>query len=205
MSLLPCHLASLAFYKATFYLLAEYSTESAMENGGESATNVSSLGTCEEVIEYTEGSLTNRTLFAPLIVGDYNLPNRIIMAPMTRGRALEGAVPSDLMVAYYAQRADAGLIITEATSVSPQGYGWMNTPGIWNDAQENGWKAVTAAVHAKNGRIFLQLWHTGRVSHPEFLNGELPVGPSEIAARGNAHVPSGKKPNRYGPSDESWL
>jgi len=137
---------------------------------------------------------TTTTLFDPITLGDYHLPNRIIMAPMTRGRAEEKAVPGDLMVAYYSARADAGLIITEATAISPQGYGWPNSPGIWTDAQEKGWKAVTDAVHNKKGHIFLQLWHTGRVSHPDFLSGELPVAPSEIAAQGEAHTPLGKKP-----------
>jgi len=136
---------------------------------------------------------TTTTLFDPITLGDYHLPNRIIMAPMTRGRAEEKAIPGDLMVTYYGARADAGLIITEATAISPQGYGWLNTPGIWTDAQEKGWKAVTDVVHNKKGRIFLQLWHMGRVSHPDFLSGELPVAPSEIAARGNSHTPLGKK------------
>lgn len=138
--------------------------------------------------------LTKKTIFDPITIGEYVLPNRIFMAPMTRGRAMEEAIPGDLMAEYYAQRASAGLIITEATTIIPQGYGWKNTPGIWNEAQQKGWKAVTAAVHEKEGHIFLQLWHTGRVSHPDFLKGELPVGPSEIAARGVSHTPSGKKP-----------
>lgn len=132
-------------------------------------------------------------LFDPITVGDYLLPNAIIMAPMTRGRAEEGGVPVELMADYYSARADAGLIITEATAISPQGHGWLNAPGIWTDAQEEGWKAVTNAVHAKGGRIFLQLWHMGRVSHPDFLEGKMPVAPSAIAAQGETHTPLGKK------------
>lgn len=134
------------------------------------------------------------TLFDPITLGKYNLPNRIFMSPMTRGRAEAGAVPTKIMADYYAMRADAGLLITEATAISPQGYGWLNAPGIWTDAQEKGWKIITDAVHAKGGRIFLQLWHTGRVSHPDFLDGQLPVGPSAIAAQGVSHTPLGKKP-----------
>ena len=133
------------------------------------------------------------TLFDPLTLGKYHLPNRIFMSPMTRGRAGAGAVPSSFVADYYAARADAGLLITEATAISPQGYGWFNAPGIWTDAQEQGWKHVTDAVHAKGGRIFLQLWHMGRVSHPDFLEGNLPVGPSAIAAKGETHTPLGKK------------
>lgn len=135
-----------------------------------------------------------KTLFDPITIGKFNLPNRIIMAPMTRGRADPGYIPNSLMADYYALRANAGLIITEATAISPQGYGWLNAPGIWSDAQIAGWKLVTDAVHAKGGRIFMQLWHTGRVSHPDFLNGELPVAPSAIAANGETHTPLGKKP-----------
>lgn len=133
------------------------------------------------------------TLFDPIIIGDYRFSNRIIMAPMTRGRAEDGAVPGKLMEDYYASRAGAGLIITEATAISPQGQGWLNAPGIWTDAQEKGWRAVTDAIHAKRGHIFLQLWHMGRVSHPDFLGGKLPVGPSAIAAQGETNTPLGKK------------
>jgi len=106
-------------------------------------------------------TLITTTLFDPMTLGNYHLPNRIIMAPMTRGRALEGAIPGDLMVEYYAARVEAGLIITEATAISPQGYGWWHTPGIWNDAQEKGWKAITSAVHAKGGRIFFAVMAYG--------------------------------------------
>lgn len=134
-----------------------------------------------------------KTLFSPLPLGAITLPNRIIMAPLTRGRADEGAIPNSLMAEYYSQRADAGLIISEATAISTEGYGWAGAPGIWNDAQVNGWKPITQAVHAKGGHMFMQLWHMGRVSHPDFHNGALPVAPSAIAAKGQSTTPSGKK------------
>ena len=130
----------------------------------------------------------------PITIGKTSLKNRIIMAPMTRGRASAGAIPNVDMAEYYSERASAGLIITEATAVVEQGYGWVGAPGIWNDAQAEGWKLVTSAVHGKGGQIYLQLWHMGRVSHPDFLGGNLPVAPSAIAANGDAHTPSGKKP-----------
>ena len=133
------------------------------------------------------------TIFEPLSLGVLTLPNRIIMAPLTRGRADEGSIPNAMMAEYYALRAEAGLIISEATAISPQAYGWLGAPGIWNDAQAVGWKLVTNAVHVKGGRMFLQLWHMGRISHPDFQNGELPVAPSAIAAVGQSHTPSGKK------------
>jgi N-ethylmaleimide reductase len=98
------------------------------------------------------------------------------------------------MAEYYAQRAGAGLIITEGTAISPQGYGWVGSPGIYNQAHVSGWRDVTEAVHRRGGRIFLQLWHTGRVSHPDFLDGRPPIGPSAVSARGELHTPSGKKP-----------
>ncbi|MBX9726188.1 MAG: alkene reductase [Rickettsiales bacterium] len=133
------------------------------------------------------------TLFDPLTLGAMTLRNRIIMAPLTRGRADAGGIPNAMMAEYYGQRADAGLIISEATAISPEGYGWRGAPGIWNDAQVEGWKQVTDAVHAKGGRMFLQLWHMGRISHPDFLEGKLPVAPSAIAAVGQSHTPLGKK------------
>ena len=128
-------------------------------------------------------------LFDSIQVGDLILPNRIFMSPLTRCRA-EGAgrVPNVLMAEYYAQRASAGLIISEATSVSPQGVGYPNTPGIWSAEQVEGWRLVTNAVHAAGGKIFLQLWHVGRVSDPIYLNGDLPVAPSAIAARGHVSL-----------------
>ena len=128
------------------------------------------------------------TLFDSLRLGDLLLPNRIVMAPLTRSRAGAARIPNALMVEYYAQRASAGLIITEATSVTPQGVGYADTPGIWSAEQVTGWKPITQAVHHKGGRIFLQLWHVGRISHPLFLNGELPVAPSAIAPAGHVSL-----------------
>ena len=128
-------------------------------------------------------------LFDPLKLGDLELPNRIIMAPLTRSRAIGGErVPNALMAEYYVQRASAGLILSEATAVTPQGVGYADTPGIWSDEQVAGWKLVTDAVHQAGGRIFLQLWHVGRISDPIFLNGELPVAPSAIAASGHVSL-----------------
>lgn len=133
------------------------------------------------------------TLFDPIALGPYTLRNRIFMAPMTRGRATAEGVPTEIMVEYYRQRATAGLIISEATAISPQGVGWLGAPGIYTDAHEQGWRPVTKAVHDAGGRIFLQLWHMGRVSHPDFLGGALPVGPSAIAAQGQSHTAEGNK------------
>ena len=127
-------------------------------------------------------------LIEPLKVGELNLPNRVVMAPLTRCRAGAGRVPNALMAEYYVQRASAGLILSEATSVSPQGVGYPDTPGIWSDEQVEGWKLVTKAVHAAGGRIFLQLWHVGRVSHPDYLDGNLPVAPSAIAPQGHVSL-----------------
>src|SRR5471032_1984714 len=134
------------------------------------------------------------TLFDPLQIGDITLPNRIIMAPLTRQRAEEIRVPNALMAKYYAERATAGLIISEATSVTPQGVGYAETPGIWSQEQVEGWKIVTNAVHAAGGKIFLQLWHVGRISDPLFLNGELPVAPSAIAALGHVSLVRPERP-----------
>ena len=128
------------------------------------------------------------TLFNPIQVGDLLLPNRVVMAPLTRCRAGAGRVPTDLMAEYYAQRASAGLILSEATAVTPTGVGYPDTPGIWSDAQVEGWKKATQAVHASGGRIFCQLWHVGRISDPEHLAGALPVAPSAIAAKGNVSL-----------------
>lgn len=125
------------------------------------------------------------SIFDPIQIKDLQLPNRIIMAPLTRARAIGGGrVPNALMAEYYVQRASAGLILSEATAVTPQGVGYADTPGIWSAEQVEGWKAVTSAVHKAGGRIFLQLWHVGRISDPAFLDGELPVAPSAIAAKG---------------------
>jgi 2,4-dienoyl-CoA reductase-like NADH-dependent reductase (Old Yellow Enzyme family) len=129
------------------------------------------------------------TLFDPLKVGALDLPNRIIMAPLTRSRASGGGrVPNALMAQYYAQRASAGLILSEATAVTPQGVGYADTPGIWSDEQVVGWKQVTDAVHQAGGRIFLQLWHVGRISDPVFLDGELPVAPSPVKPKGHVSL-----------------
>ena len=133
-------------------------------------------------------------LLDPITVGDLRLPNRVVLAPLTRSRASEGRVPNDLMRDYYVQRASAGLILTEATSVTPQGVGYADTPGIWSDAQVAGWRKVTDAVHAAGGRIFSQLWHVGRVSDPIFLNGDLPVAPSAIAPGGHVSLVRPQRP-----------
>lgn len=128
------------------------------------------------------------TLFTPLRLGDLDLPNRIFLAPLTRSRSGAGRIPNALMAEYYRQRAGAGLLITEATIVSPQGAGYADTPGIWSDEQVEGWKLTTRAVHEAGSRIFLQLWHVGRVSHPQFLDGELPVAPSTIRPAGRVSL-----------------
>jgi N-ethylmaleimide reductase len=134
-------------------------------------------------------------LFAPFQLGPLLLPNRIVMAPMTRNRAGAGNVPTALNAEYYVQRASAGLIVTEATQVSPQGVGYPGTPGIHSDAHVEGWRLVTDAVHRAGGRIFLQLWHVGRISHPSLQpDGALPVAPSAIAAEGEAFTASGPQP-----------
>lgn len=126
-------------------------------------------------------------LFTPLQLGDLQLPNRMAMAPLTRNRAGEGNVPTKLNVEYYAQRASAGLIITEGSQISPQAVGYPATPGIHNDEQVAGWQQVTDAVHAKGGHIFIQLWHVGRISHPSLQPGNaLPVAPSAICPQGEA-------------------
>lgn len=134
-------------------------------------------------------------LFTPIQLGRYTLPNRIIMAPLTRCRAGEGNVPTSLNVDYYRQRASAGLIISEASQVSQQGQGYPATPGIYSPEQIAGWKLVTDAVHQQNGRIFLQLWHVGRSSHSSFQpGGALPVAPSAIAIEGELLTDQGMKP-----------
>src|SRR5215212_6561496 len=132
------------------------------------------------------------TLFSPYQLGDLHLNNRMVLSPMTRSRALEGNVPNPLAATYYAQRASAGLQITEASQVSPQGVGYIRTPGMHSRAQVAGWKKITDAVHAAGGKIFAQLWHVGRVSHPDFHNGELPVAPSALPVEGEAFTTRGK-------------
>jgi 2,4-dienoyl-CoA reductase-like NADH-dependent reductase (Old Yellow Enzyme family) len=128
------------------------------------------------------------TLFDPLRVGALELPNRIFMSPLTRRRSGPTRVPNALMAEYYRQRAGAGLIISEGTIVSPMAAGYAETPGVWSDEQVEGWRGVTRAVHEAGGRIFLQLWHVGRISHSSFLNGALPVAPSAIAAKGRVSL-----------------
>ena len=134
------------------------------------------------------------TLFDPIKIGDLELPNRIIMAPLTRARASAGRVPNALMAEYYVQRASAGLIMSEATSVTPMGVGYENTPGIWSNEQVAGWRLVTDAVHAAGGRITLQLWHVGRISDPSLLDGQAPVAPSAIAAQGHVSLLRPERP-----------
>ncbi|BFM19457.1 alkene reductase [Gilvimarinus japonicus] len=129
----------------------------------------------------------------PITLGELTLANRIIMAPLTRCRASEGRVPNELMLEYYSQRASAGMILTEATSVTPMGVGYPDTPGIWSEAQVAGWKKITDAVHAKGGKILLQLWHVGRISDPLYLDGELPVAPSAIQPAGHVSLVRPKK------------
>ncbi len=133
-------------------------------------------------------------LLEPVTIGELHLPNRVVLAPLTRSRASEGRVPNDLMREYYVQRASAGLILTEATSVTPQGVGYADTPGIWSDEQVAGWRKITDAVHAAGGRIVSQLWHVGRISDPIFLNGELPVAPSAIAPAGHVSLVRPQRP-----------
>jgi 2,4-dienoyl-CoA reductase-like NADH-dependent reductase (Old Yellow Enzyme family) len=133
-------------------------------------------------------------LFDPIKVGDLTLPNRVFMAPLTRQRASEGRVPNALMRDYYVQRASAGLILSEATAVTPMGVGYADTPGIWSDEQVEGWKLVTMGVHDAGGHIFLQLWHVGRVSDPYFLDGQTPVAPSAIAPSGHVSLVRPQRP-----------
>ena len=132
-------------------------------------------------------------LLEPLKVGDHMLRNRIIMAPLTRQRSGVERIPNELMATYYKQRSSAGLILTEATSITPMGVGYENTPGIWNDAQVEGWKKTTEAVQKEGGKIFLQLWHVGRISHPSFLGGEIPVAPSAVKPAGHVSLLRPKK------------
>jgi len=133
------------------------------------------------------------TLFQPLKIGAIETANLIQMAPLTRGRADAGSVPSEMMVEYYRQRAGAGLIISEATGISVEGLGWPAAPGAWNAAQTEAWKPVTEAVHREGGKIVLQLWHMGRIVHPDFLGGQPPVSASATTAPGHAHTPNGRK------------
>ncbi len=133
------------------------------------------------------------TLFDPIDLGAIHCPNRILMAPLTRGRADPGHIPNDQMRLYYEQRASAGLIISEATGISQEGLGWPSAPGIWTDAQTEGWKPVTEAVHKAGGRIILQLWHMGRLVHSSYNNGPG-VSSSATTGPGHAYTATGKQP-----------
>ena len=136
--------------------------------------------------------MTRKSLFEPYTLGSLTLSNRIVLAPLTRNRAGAGFVPSEYAASYYSQRASAGLLISEATQISQQGQGYQDTPGIYTQEQINGWRQVTDAVHAKGGRIFLQLWHVGRVSHVDLQeNGAAPVAPSAIRAATKTFVNNG--------------
>lgn len=134
------------------------------------------------------------TLFDPVKIGEWTLPNRIIMSPLTRARAGAERIPNALMAEYYKQRATAGLILSEATAVMPNGVGYADTPGIWSAEQVEGWKLVTKPVHNAGGRILLQLWHVGRISDPLFLGGDLPVAPSAIRPEGHVSLVRPIKP-----------
>jgi 2,4-dienoyl-CoA reductase-like NADH-dependent reductase (Old Yellow Enzyme family) len=134
------------------------------------------------------------SLFDPITLGAVDAPNRVLMAPLTRGRATRDHVPTDLMKTYYAQRAGAGLIITEATGISRQGLGWPYAPGLWTAGQVEAWKPITGSVHDAGGRIFAQLWHMGRTVHPSFLDGEAPVSSSATTAPYKAHTYDGRHP-----------
>lgn len=134
------------------------------------------------------------TLLSQFQLGDLSLENRIVLAPMTRARAGEQRLANEMMAEYYKQRASAGLLITEATVISEQGIGWLNTPGIYTDEQAEAWKIVTKVTKMKGTPIFCQLWHCGRASHPSFYDGELPIAPSPIAISGEIHTPIGKQP-----------
>lgn len=134
-------------------------------------------------------------LFQPLNLGAIEMKNRILMAPLTRGRSDPGSVPNAMIAEYYRQRSGAGLIISEATGISVEGLGWPAAPGAWNDVQTAGWKLTTEAVHKAGGKIVLQLWHMGRIVHPDFLGGEPGVSASATTAPDHAHTPTGRKPH----------
>jgi N-ethylmaleimide reductase len=134
-------------------------------------------------------------LFTPHRTGDLDLPNRIVMAPLTRMRAgSDDHVPTALQAEYYAQRATAGLIVTEGVAISPDGFGWADTPGLWNEEQIRGWRRVTDAVHASGGRIVAQLWHTGAMSHPDLRGGALPLSASDVDAEQRSVTSAGRVP-----------
>jgi N-ethylmaleimide reductase len=126
-------------------------------------------------------SIEGQPLFTPMHMGKLELPNRIVMAPLTRMRAANaGHAPTELHAEYYAQRASAGLIIGECTEISPDAYGWADTPGLWSAEQVRGWRGVTDAVHKRGGLMHAQLWHTGALSHPDFFDGALPMSASDV-------------------------
>ena len=139
--------------------------------------------------------MTTPRLLDPYRLHDLELPNRVVMAPLTRGRSGSERIPSATVVDYYVQRASAGLIVSEATTISPQANGWLESPGIYTDAMQAGWRSVTDAVHARGGRIFLQLWHMGRASHSDFHEGRPPVSASAVRIGGDGiRTPAGKRP-----------
>src|SRR5687767_12190725 len=152
--------------------------------------------TLERTSRYDTERPAEHALFTPVNLGKLELPNRVVMAPMTRNRASNpGRVPTPVMAEYYRQRAGAGLIIAEATHASPEGVGYPDTPGILSPQQVTGWRAVTDAVHGAGGRIVLQMWHVGRASHPAYQPGGVaPVAPSAIAPRGQVYTPQGMQP-----------
>ena len=134
-------------------------------------------------------------LFEPCHLGDLALANRVVMAPLTRARSGPDRIPNAMMAEYYAQRASAGLIVSEATTISPQANGWVESPGIYTDRMQEAWKPITQAVHDRGGKIFLQLWHMGRASHSDYHGGQPAVAPSAVAINGEGiHTPQGKKP-----------
>ncbi|MCU4527040.1 alkene reductase [Acinetobacter pittii] len=133
-------------------------------------------------------------LNTPLTVGDFEIKNRLVMAPLTRARSGESRVPNDLMVEYYQQRANAGLILTEATVIGSKTVGYADTPGLWSQEQAQAWNKIIEAVHAQGSKIVAQLWHVGRISHPELLDGEIPVAPSAIQPAGEVSLLRPKRP-----------
>jgi 2,4-dienoyl-CoA reductase-like NADH-dependent reductase (Old Yellow Enzyme family) len=153
---------------------------------------LSPCGVQNDLVEKDMPPMT--TLFDPIRVGDLDLPNRIFMAPLTRARATDDRVPTEIMRDYYVQRASAGLILTEATCITPDSVGYHRTPGIWSPAQIAGWAMITEAVHQAGGHIFMQLWHCGRISDPSLLGGEAPVAPSAVAAHGHVSLSRPERP-----------
>ena len=140
-------------------------------------------------------SIRRQPLFAPVRMGDLDLANRIVMAPLTRMRAGSiDHVPTALQAEYYAQRASSGLIVAEATAVSPDGFGWADTPGLWSAEQVRGWRRVTDAVHEAGGRIIAQLWHTGAIAHPDLRGGAQPLSASDVDLLQESVTPTGRKP-----------